>query len=291
MSKPLDDFLEAFLGDFVTPELRERLALLEIPDVDEAGYDPFGLYRPLLPYAALLPKFFYEFWNNVSVYGVEHVPPSGAGIVIANHSGALPWDALSIAAALIVEAPAPRLLRPLIARRVAEMPFFSTFFARCGGVVGLMENALPLLASGQLLLIFPEGVAGITKPYSQRYRLQPFSVGFVELAVRQRAPIIPVAVIGAEEQSLTLFNWGWAARRLGLPGFPITPFFPLLGPLGLLPLPSKYRIYFGTPIHLDHFRDEWLEDPDRLHAEVERIRALMQEMIDAGLEKRPLPFL
>jgi len=214
--------------------------------VDEMGRDPVYAAR----YAPAL-DFLYRRYFRTRCEGIENIPAGGRAILVANHSGALPYDALMIMRAVEREHPAHRQIRPLLEDEVFHFPYLGMFLNRLGGVRACPENAERLLAEEQVVAVFPEGIQGIGKLYRDRYRLQRFGRGgFVKLALRTRSPIIPVAVVGAEEATPMLAKVTWLARALGLPHLPITPLFPLLGPAGLLPLPSRWLVRFGEPIEV-----------------------------------------
>ncbi len=246
---------------------------------DEFGLDPEFRAR-LLPLFRLL----YEKYWRVEARGARNVPRSGPVILVANHSGALPFDATMIACAL-EEARHPRAARFLYDRFVEELPWVPAFYRKAGGVVASRENAARLLAKGELVALFPEGVAGLSKLYSERYVLQPFNGGCVRLALRFRAPIVPVAVVGAEEIYPLVGRLKAIGKLFGAPYLPITPFFPFLGPLGLIPLPSKWRIRFGKPIVVDQASPERL-DGIAVRALAEQVRRRVQGMVRGLLEER-----
>jgi 1-acyl-sn-glycerol-3-phosphate acyltransferase len=210
--------------------------------------DPFGLdlaFRQLVVPAC---RFLHDRYWRVEVSGATHLPTSGPALLVANHSGALPFDGAMICTA--VELHAQRVLRFLYDRFVENLPPVNSFYSKVGGAIASRENALTLLRRGELVLLFPEGVAGVAKPFGERYRLRPFSPGFARLALALDVPIVPVAVVGAEEIYPLVGRMESLGRMLGMPYLPLTPFFPLLGPLGALPLPTKWFIRFGKPIRL-----------------------------------------
>ena len=250
---------------------------------DEFGFEPEFRSRALP-----LFKLLYEKYWRVDARGARNVPRTGPTILVSNHSGALPFDATMISCAL-EEARHPRAARFLYDRFVENLPFVPDFYRKAGGVVASRENAERLLAKGELVGLFPEGVSGLSKLYSERYVLQPFSGGCIRLALRYGAPIVPVAVVGAEEIYPLVGRLKAIGEMLGAPYLPVTPFFPLLGPLGLIPLPSKWRIRFGKPIELDPMASERL-DGTAVRALAEQVRRRVQGMVRRLLEERDSVF-
>jgi 1-acyl-sn-glycerol-3-phosphate acyltransferase len=242
--------------------------------------DDFGLdltyeasARPVLE--ALCDKYF-----RIEVEGAENIPAEGRVLLIGNHSGTLPWDGLMLRTALRKCHPAQRASRWLVEDHVFHAPFLGALLNRLGAVRACQENAQRLLESEELVAVFPEGIKGIAKRYSDRYKLQRFGRGgYVKLALRTGAPVIPIAIVGAEETYPLLYMVKAFSKALGLPFFPVTPTFPLLGPLGLAPLPSRWRIVIGKPVielqqhGPDGGRDEVLvgELNERVRAEVTRL--------------------
>jgi 1-acyl-sn-glycerol-3-phosphate acyltransferase len=223
----------------------------------------------------------------VKVEGVENLPFEGPGLIVANHSGVLPYDGVMIAYAVEHLHPAQRKARFLADDWVATLPFASSLIRRLGGVRGCRENAERLLRKGELVAVFPEGVKGIGKYFHERYRLQRFGRGgFVQIAMRTGAPIIPVAVIGAEETHPILYKVNWLANALRAPFFPVSPTWPLLGPLGIMPLPSKWQIVFGEPIPFEGYGPEDAENDFLVNQLKEKVRAVIQEMINEHLKER-----
>jgi 1-acyl-sn-glycerol-3-phosphate acyltransferase len=211
--------------------------------VDDFGFDPDLTDHVLLP--PLRPLF--DRWFRVEVRGLEHVPAEGGALIVANHSGTVAVDSLMTQVALHDHA--HRHLRMLGADLVFETPFVGAVARKAGHTLACMPDAERLLARGELVGVWPEGFKGIGKPFSERYKLQRFGRGgFVSAALRTGVPIIPTAIVGAEEIYPMLGNIAPLARLLGLPYFPVTPTFPWLGPLGMIPLPSRWIIEFGEPV-------------------------------------------
>lgn len=214
-------------------------------EVDEFGFDPDLTEHVLMP--ALRPL--YRSWFRVETRGLEHVPDTGAALLVANHSGTIPVDALMTALALLDHHPAHRHLRMLAADLVFRLPVVAPVARKAGNTLACNADAERLLGAGELVGVWPEGFKGVGKPFSERYKLQRFGRGgFVSAALRAGVPIIPCSIVGAEEIYPILGNAKVVARLLGLPYAPVTPTFPWLGPLGLVPLPSKWVIEFGEPI-------------------------------------------
>lgn len=277
---------DEYLNTIMPTEISEKIDKIEIP-----ANDPFGIRKKYLKILSLCSMFFYYWWNRVDVYGVENVPNKGSALLIANHGGVVPLDAAHIVTSLIMKKEKPRLVRTLVERFLPTLPFIYTFMSRVGQVVGTYENAEIIVDSGELLQIFPEGSKGATKPYYKYYQLEEFNVGFMEIALKKKIPIIPIGVVGSNEQALILFDLKPLAKLLKIPNFPITPFWPLLGPLGLIPLPSKYRIIFGHQMDFSEYSEEVLEDPEKVKLLVEEVRSEVKRLIDIGLDMRPIPFL
>jgi 1-acyl-sn-glycerol-3-phosphate acyltransferase len=263
-------------------KIKKFRRMLQSDEVDEYGCD-----RRLEMSIKPLFDFLYYKYFRVTVKGIENVPHEGRLLLVANHSGVLPYDAAMIKIAIYNEHPARRELRFLVDDFVFHFPFLGTFMNRIGGVRACPENAERLLGHGELVSVFPEGIKGISKPFKERYRLQRFGRGgVIRLALKTKSPIIPVAVIGAEEIHPLIYKSSLLARPLGLPFIPVTPMFPLLGPLGVVPLPTKWTIVFGKPIPFDCYADTDLHDGILINRETERLREVIQEMIYSELKER-----
>ena len=251
------------------------------------GYDAFGQERETGIAALLATRWLYNKYFRVESRGHEHVPKTGPVILAGNHSGLLPFDGMMVGIDLMERMVPPRAMRAIADNWLATVPFFGTFIARAGQVIGHRRNFEKLLGQGQLVMVFPEGAKGIAKPFSERYRLKRFNVGFVELALLHRAPIVPVAVVGAEEQAPVLVNSRRVAATLGLPFFPITPTWPLLGPLGLLPLPVKYHVRYGEPLRFDRdYGPEHASDSLLVQHLALEVQSIVQRMVDDGRAER-----
>ncbi|HZV02196.1 MAG TPA: lysophospholipid acyltransferase family protein [Planctomycetota bacterium] len=268
------------------PRGLERLESMGMDD-EGFGYDRFGFERESLYAGYLFARQLYRRWFRVDSRGHENVPRSGRAILAGNHSGLLPFDGAMLAVDLLEKLEPPRPLRSIVDHFAFALPFVGQMMYRTGQVPGTPRNFRDLLEREQLVLVFPEGTKGIVKPFSERYQLRPFNVGFVEIALEAEAPIVPFAVIGAEEQAPVLFSIPLLGKRFGMPTFPITPTFPWLGVAGLVPYPVKYRIAYGEPLLLHReYPKESARDPDVVRAISEKVRSRVQGMIDLGLELR-----
>jgi 1-acyl-sn-glycerol-3-phosphate acyltransferase len=247
------------------------------------GGDLFGLDAETVRSAAMVSAFFHRWYFRTEVHGVDDVP-EGRVLLVANHSGQIPVDAAVIACAMLLDAARPRIMRAMVDRWAGTLPFVSTFFSRVGQVPGVPENAERLLDRGEALLVFPEGIRGISKAYSKRYQLQEFTHGFARLALRTDTPVVPVVVLGAEEQYLSVGNLPGVARALRMPVFPILP--QLLVPGGQLPLPTRYRVYFGEPMRLCGSP----EDDAAVAEQAWLVRQALHDGIRRGLEQRRAVF-
>ena len=249
--------------------------------------DDFGFDRKFTETLRPLFEFLYTVWWRVEATGLEHVPSEGAGLIVANHSGVLPYDGLMINVAVRHEHPARRDCRMLALDMFALLPFLAPLLTKSGAVRASQENGERLLRRGELVGVFPEGVKGVGKRFKQRYKLARFGRGgFVRLALRTGAPIIPCAVVGAEEIHPVLAKADWIGRPLGFPYFPITPTFPLLGPLGVVPLPTKWSLDFGDPVAMDQYGPGAADDPILVNRLSEQVRGTVQRMIDGRLARR-----
>ncbi len=254
---------------------------------DEWGYDA-EFVEAVEPFF----DFLYDRWWRVKTVGVENVPAHGRALLAANHAGILPWDATMMSIGLMREHPLPRQPRFLVLNWAFDLPYVSMAIRRMGGVVASPHNAVRLLESDELVAVFPEGVKGTGKPYAERYRLQRFGRGgFVEIALRTGAPIVPVAVVGSEEIYPKLGEAPLLARAIGAPFFPLTPTFPWLGPLGTVPLPSKWRIEFCDPIDTAPFGAEAAEDRALVLELSERVRETIQRKVFENVVKRGSAFV
>jgi 1-acyl-sn-glycerol-3-phosphate acyltransferase len=255
--------------------------------------DEWGFDEEFAEAAYPVFEFLYDVWWRVQTTGAVNVPSHGRGLIVSNHSGSLfPFDATMIGVAIMKEHPLPRWTRALVLNWAFELPFLSFFMRKIGGVPASPFNATRLLEQDELVMVFPEGVKGTGKPFADRYRLQRFGRGgFVEVALRTGAPVIPVAVVGAEEIYPKIGDSRLLARLTGAPFAPVTPTLPWLGPLGLVPLPSRWRIEFCEPLDLSGYPPEAADDKALLYDLSEQIRETIQEKLYENLVKRGSAFL
>ena len=246
---------------------------------NEFGFDEFGMSRASFHGAVRVARWMYRHYFRAVAFGVDNIPATGRVIFVANHSGQLPWDGLAICAACFLEPPQPRVVRSMVEYFVPTVPFASYLLARWGQIVGTPENCRRLLAAEEAVLVFPEGARGISKSFAKRYQLAEFGTGFLRLALETRAPIVPIAVIGAEEQAPAI-NFKPLARLLGAPSFPVVPYPPFVP---VLPLPVKYRLYFGEPIKVTGDPDD---DDEVLDDKAKVVKNQIQSLIRQGLQER-----
>jgi 1-acyl-sn-glycerol-3-phosphate acyltransferase len=253
-----------------------------VEEIDDFGLDP-DFEQKIQPFA----QFLYKRYFRTQVEGINNIPSEGRAVIVANHSGTLPLDGLMLRTAIRAEHAARRDLRWLAEDFIFFMPFAGVFMNRVGAVRACQENAERLLTKESLVAVFPEGIQGIKKLFRERYRLQRFGRGgYIRLCLRMQAPLIPCAVIGAEEASPLLYRIERLSELVGLPYIPITPTFPLLGPAGLIPAPSKWKIKFGEPIYLDSYGPEAADDHVLVGRLSERVRTAIQSMLDNGVRER-----
>lgn len=249
--------------------------------------DEFGLDLKLVESLRPIFQFLYHNYWKVEVEGIRNIPLKDRALIVANHSGGLPFDCIMLDMAIYNEHPYSRNLRFLVEDFVYHFPFLGTFITRIGGVRACPENATRLLMKNNLVAVFPEGIKGIGKLYKNRYKLQRFGRGgYVRIAIKSSSMIVPTAIIGAEEIYPIIWKTTVLSKLFGIPYFPATPTFPLLGPLGLIPLPSKWMIIFGKPIDCSKYKKKDA-DNDLLVFNINyRTRAEIEKMIRYGLKKR-----
>ena len=256
--------------------------------IDEFGFDP--QFNDAIVMSLLRTLF--NKWFRVEVRGIENLPATGAALVVANHAGVLPFDGLMASVAVHDRHPTHRALRLLAADIVFASPLLGSAARKAGHTMACPDDACRLLSKGELTAVFPEGYKGLGKCFRDRYKLQRFGRGgFVSAALRTKAPIIPCSIVGSEEIYPMIGDLRPLARMLGLPYFPITPLFPVAGPAGLVPLPSKWYIEFGTPIRTADFDDSALEDPMVTFELTDQVREIIQRTLYRGLGSRRNIFL
>jgi 1-acyl-sn-glycerol-3-phosphate acyltransferase len=250
-------------------------------EVDEFGFDADLTDQVMLKFLRPLA----EKWFRVEVRGIENIPETGSALIVANHSGTMPIDGLITQ--LIIADHTNRPLRTLAADLVFKTPFVGEFARKGGATLASNDDAERLLRQGNLVGVWPEGFKGLGKPFSERYKLQRFGRGgFVSAAMRTGVPIVPCSIVGAEEIYPLVGNMASLARLVGVPYIPVTPFFPLLGPLGLIPLPSKWLIEFGEPIRTDDFPDGAADDPMLVFNVTDQVRETIQQTLYTLLMQR-----
>lgn len=256
--------------------------------VDEFGFDPQYNEAVIMP----VLRFFHDTWFRVEVSGVENIPDTGAALIVANHAGTLPFDGAMLSVAVHDHHPRRRAVRLLAADMLFDMPVVGPMARKAGHTLACNVDANRLLAAGELTGVFPEGFKGIGKNFRDRYKLQRFGRGgFVSAALRTKAPIIPCSIVGSEEIYPMLADVKLLARVLGMPYFPITPLFPLAGPVGLVPLPSKWHIAFGAPIETAAFEDGAADDPMVTFEVTDQVRETIQQTLFTLLGQRRNTFL
>lgn len=261
------------------PEPAQRRATTSVPAPDPFGLDPDFRRGWLIPL-----RFMFERYWRVNVSGIEHVPDSGPALIVANHSGAVPADAFMLAVALELRQPA-RCLRVLYDRFVDALPVIGPAYRRLGAVSASLANAEQLIARGETIGLFPEGIAGVEKRCTERYRLRPFKTGTARLAVRTGAPIIPVSIVGAEEAFPVIARLYRVGNLVGVPWIPVTPTFPLCGLAGALPLPTRWSMHFGEPIFAPP-ADSGQDEERRIAETTERVRTAIGTGLTDLLAKR-----
>ncbi len=264
-------------------EIAERFAKAPLR-LNEYGYDPYGL-SPESARRMMLPTgLLYRHYFRVDTHDLDNIPPGGM-LLIANHAGQFAWDGTMLAMAMLLEAEPPRLARGMGEYFLWRVPFFGLSASRSGTTVGTPENCVRMLEDGECVMVFPEGAKGANKPFRKRYQLQRFGMGFMRIALESGVPIVPVGIVGSEEQQPGFANLESLGARLGLPSLPITITMPWFGPLGAaMALPVKYHIYFGEPLQ---FEGDPNEEDAAIEQRVEVVKASIAELIARGLRERP----
>ena len=273
-------WLDRLAGMLLDRSDEERLARIAAT-LGAHPYDRLGLSTRTSRRALAFFKLLYRHYFRVESSGHQVLPEKGGAILAANHGGLVPFDAAMAIVDVFLKAEPPRLLRAVVDRWAGTLPFVNVFYARVGQVIGSRENLRELLRDDQMVLTFPEGMAAMSKRAAERHVLQNFRLGFIEESMRNRVPIIPVAIVGPDDQAPVLYDFKPLARVLGLPFLPITPTFPLLGPLGLLPYPVKYEIRYAEPFRFyEGYQAEAAEDPLAIRYMAEQVRRRIQEIVD-----------
>lgn len=273
--------ISAAISRFVAPKytkaIKEKIEALPKDNLNEFGVDPFGFDPNTIKQIAPAALWLYKNYFRCETFGAENITNKRM-LVVANHSGQIPIDGMMIETAFLMDSPRPRLLRGMAERWSAELPFISTLFVRGGQIVGIPSACKKLLEMDEAVIVFPEGVRGISKLFKDRYKLKDFGTGFMRLAIETKTPILPVALVGAEEQAPAVANLTRIAKMFSLPALPL-----ILPQVVPLPLPVKYRIHIGKPMHFNrgHSTDE-----DYVYKSVSKVQNKIQVMLNKGRESR-----
>ncbi|WP_421863971.1 lysophospholipid acyltransferase family protein [Parvibaculum sp.] len=254
-------------------EVRHKIAQAPM-ELNSYGYDPWGFNTAVATRTLVVMALMYRYYFRATAYGIENLP-AGRVLLISNHAGQIAIDAAMIGTATVLEANPPRIVRGMGEYWLPTLPLFNVLMVRVGSVVGTQKNAADLLHHGEAVIAFPEGVRGMNKSFSERYKLKEFGLGFMRLALQTNTPIVPVAVVGSEEQAPSFGNFKPLARLLGMPAFPlvVTP----------VPFPVRYHIYFGEPME---FRGNPNDEDQVIEAKVEQVKARIRSMLETGLRRR-----
>jgi 1-acyl-sn-glycerol-3-phosphate acyltransferase len=255
-------------------------------ELNEYGYDPWG-YSPKALKRFILPAaFLYRYYFRCKVTGLENLP-AGRALIIGNHAGQMAFDGLMVTTACILDANPPRLLRGMGEYWLGTLPYLSVLLDRTGSAVGTRQTCIDMLRHGEYVMAFPEGVRGMNKVYADAYKLMEFGLGFMRLALETDTPIVPVSIVGSEEQNPGIADLKGVGKWLGMPSFPVTLTFPLLGPFGMLPLPVRYHIEFGKPMRFEgHAEDE----DDVIEEKVDQVKATISAQLARGRAARKSVF-
>ena len=271
LRKKLDDFMTARLGESFDARVARTPTYF-----GEGAVDPFGLDPEWARYAVYVASLLHRFYFRTEVFGIENVPKSRV-LVVANHSGQIPIDGMLLGASLFLDAEPPRIVRAMVEKWSQTLPFVSMFFPRVGQVVGSPENAKRLLEQGDAILVFPEGARGTAKLFKERYSLVHFGSGFMRLAMKMKAPIVPFAFLGGGEAIPTIANAYTLGRLLGVPYIPVTPW------LVALPIPAKLEVHYSE---LMFFEGTGAEEDEVVYANVERVKDRIAGLIELGRKRR-----
>lgn len=282
-----DDFRDLKMKDFRNGTAREfmleKLRSSDAGMVDSETYDAFGgnIEHAADTFTAFL--WMYKFYFRVEVNGIENLPVDGPGLMVSNHAPILPLDATMLCTSCLLEPEQPRLVRTIINKSIATIPYASTLLSRVGQVIGCEDNVKRIFKNQNLMLVFPTGAEGQVHSIFNKYHLDKFSVGFMEYALKYNTPIIPTCVTGSEEAAMTLA--GVDLPLAGFKHFPITPIFPWLGPLGLIPFPSKFRIYVGEPVDYYTEHADKADNPVEVRKLVDDLHGKIRAMLDDALDR------
>jgi 1-acyl-sn-glycerol-3-phosphate acyltransferase len=281
------EFFDRTIGSSeLARELSDRIDRVPA-ELNVYGYDPWG-YNPDVFKRFLLPAaWLYRYYFRCKVRGIENMP-AGRAMVIGNHAGQVAFDGLMITTALVLEADPPRLARGMGEYWLGTLPFMSVLLDRIGSSVGTPQTCADMLRHEECVMAFPEGVRGMNKVYADAYQLQEFGLGFMRLALETGTPIVPFAVVGSEEQAPAIANLESVGKLLGMPSFPVTLTWPWLGPLGMFPLPVRYHIEFGEPMH---FEGDASDEDEVIEEKVLEVKSTIQGMLRKGLAERRSIFL
>jgi 1-acyl-sn-glycerol-3-phosphate acyltransferase len=263
-------------------EIADRLAKAPL-QLNDFGFDPYGFHAPSARRLLLPSALLYRYWFRVETHDIKRVPTGGV-LLIANHSGQFGYDGAMLGVAMLLDAEPPRLARGMAEFLFARTPFAGTSLARMGSMIGTPENCVSMLEGGECVMVFPEGARGANKPFRKRYQLQHFGTGFMRLALQTGVPIVPVGIVGAEEQQPGFANLESVGRRFDLPSLPITisqPWFGLLG--SAFALPTKYHMWFGEPRRFEG--DAWDRDAV-IEEKIEVVRDAIRALLARGLAER-----
>jgi 1-acyl-sn-glycerol-3-phosphate acyltransferase len=283
----MDDYRDLTLKDFMgggALEFMKNKILQSGAGIAEGRYDAFGTDFENISRISAVLLFLYKYYFRAEVHGVENLPAEGPGIIVSNHAPILPFDASAIFIAALVEPEKPRFTRTIINKAISSIPFASTAIIQGGQIVGCDDNMRRLFENQNLVVVFPTGAEGDVHTIFNKYQLDQFTVGFMEYALRYKTPIIPTCVTGSEESAMTLAKID--SKVLGFKHLPITPIFPWLGLLGLIPFPTKFDIYFEPPVN--YFTDRADADaanPAKIRELVDDLHDKIQSMLDAALGK------
>ena len=259
----------------------DTIADAESNNINALGYDQWGFRRETAKIYYSLGKLIFSYFRP-QVHGIDNLP-TGRMLVVPNHSGQLPFDAVSVSIACLLHGKPPRLVRAMAERWVPTLPFVNIAFSRSGVVLGDPINCRNLLEADQGILVFPEGVRGSGKTWWKRYQLAHFGRGFMRLALQTHSPIVPVGIVGAEESIISIADIKPLADALGIPYVPVPALLPLLGPLAFLPMPTRFHLYFGEPLEFDGPFDD---EDEAIDAKVAVVQDAVAELIKRGRKER-----